>query len=62
MIAIVLILLFIACALAAWFLLAQKRSPGRAERENTLFYDAEGNHVYYDRRLIDRKRAQGGKE
>lgn len=41
-------------ALAALCLRPGKRSPPEKADDGRLYYDGNGNHVYYDRRLIAR--------
>ena len=48
-------------ALAALYLQPGKRSPPEEEvNDGRQYYDGNGNHVYYDRRLI--ARPEKGKE
>ena len=41
-------------ALAALYFRPGKRSPPEKADDGRLYYDGNGNHVYYDRRLIAR--------
>ena len=41
-------------ALAALYFRPGKRSPPEEADDGRLYYDGNGNHVYYDRRLIAR--------
>ena len=41
-------------ALAALYLRPGKRSPPEEADDGRQYYDGNGNHVYYDRRLIAR--------
>lgn len=47
-------LLLLIAALAALYLRPGKRSPPEEADDGRLYYDGNGNHVYYDRRLIAR--------
>ena len=50
----VLILVSLIAALAALYLRPGKRSPPEEADDGRQYYDGNGNHVYYDRRLIAR--------
>lgn len=47
-------LLLLNAALATLYLRPGKRSPPEEAGDGRLYYDGNGNHVYYDRRLIAR--------
>lgn len=47
-------LLLLNAALAALYLWTGKRIPPEEADDERQYYDENGNHVYYDRRLIAR--------
>ena len=49
-------------ALAALYLRAGKRLPPDEADDERRYYDGNGNHVYYDRRLIARLEKEKGKQ
>lgn len=55
-------LLLLNAVLAALYLRAGRRLPPEEADDERGYYDGNGNHVYYDRRLIARLEKEKGKQ
>lgn len=55
-------LLLLNAVLAALYLRAGRRLPPEEADDERRYYDGNGNHVYYDRRLIARLEKEKGKQ